>query len=66
MILGATGGEEERTFGYPLGLVEIVICWRSQVKPPGTSPPSAPNFFRLIRFFRILKTVTSCPWIDIS
>lgn len=56
MIRGATGEVEEINFGYPLGLVEIVICWRGQVKPPGNSPPSTLTLFShlcIFQFFRI-------------
>jgi len=39
------GEVEEITFGYPLGLVEIVICWRGQVNPLVNSPPSTLTLF---------------------
>jgi len=39
------GEVEEITFGYPLGLMEIVSCWRGQVEPPVNSPLSTLTLF---------------------
>ena len=52
---------KEITFGYPLGLVEIVICWGDQVKPLINSLLLPNPFFGTICFFRSHKSVNFTP-----